>query len=275
VLNEDSTGSDETYLRDRQYGSPTNLTARAGLHIKYGTADVAWFPWLASQVQWQAGDEVLEVGCGPGWMWSEAAPVLPAGLRLTLTDLSPAMVRTAAERAGANPGLTVVEVTVANVQDLPFDDARFDVVVANHMLYHAPDPSAAVAEIARVLRSDGVVLAATNGPDNLRQLWEIQSSVFGGPAISSWDERFGSVTGVGILGAAFAEVEWRGYEDELRCTDVDDVLAYLTSTPPGESATAAERGLLRERIRERLDEGAGIFTVVKDSGAFLAHGPRS
>ena len=52
---------------------------------------------------------------------------------------------------------------VCDVQALPFKDDAFDVVIANHMLYHVPDPDRGVAELARVVHRDGVVLAATNG----------------------------------------------------------------------------------------------------------------
>jgi hypothetical protein len=57
-------GGDQHYLRDVQYADHGRLTARAELHIKYTTADVAWFPWVARQVTWPPNAEVLEVGCG-------------------------------------------------------------------------------------------------------------------------------------------------------------------------------------------------------------------
>ena len=48
-------GSAQAYLRDVQYRDSSRLAARARLHVKYGTAPVAWFPWLATQVDWPAG----------------------------------------------------------------------------------------------------------------------------------------------------------------------------------------------------------------------------
>ncbi len=61
-------GGDQTYLREVQYADSGNLAARANLHVKYRTGPKAGFPWLASQIDWPASGEVLEVGCGPGWM---------------------------------------------------------------------------------------------------------------------------------------------------------------------------------------------------------------
>ncbi|MFP3901921.1 MAG: hypothetical protein ACLFXM_13790, partial [Acidimicrobiia bacterium] len=66
-------GGDQAYLRDVQYRDPTKLTARANLHVKYRTAVKPWFPWIVGQIRWPAGAEVLEVGCGAGWLWEEAA----------------------------------------------------------------------------------------------------------------------------------------------------------------------------------------------------------
>ncbi|HEX2851528.1 MAG TPA: class I SAM-dependent methyltransferase, partial [Acidimicrobiales bacterium] len=153
-------GGDPAYLRDVQYRDPSRLTVRATLHQRYGTAPEPWFPWVVSQVGWPSSGDVLEVGCGPGWLWVEAHDAVPAELRLTLTDLSLGMVTTARERVLASSTVHLVAAGSANVQALPFTDAAFDVAIANHMLYHAPDPAVAVRELARVLRPGGVLVSA-------------------------------------------------------------------------------------------------------------------
>jgi SAM-dependent methyltransferase len=264
------TSSRQKYLRDVQYGNDERLKARANLHMKYATTTTRWFPWLASQVTWPPDGDVLEVGCGPGWLWAEAADVVPKGLRLTLSDLSPAMVQLAAERVRISTSIQVVDERAADVQNLDFCDGSFDIVVANFMLYHAPDPSVAVREIARVLRPGGCLLAATNGPGNLRELGEIAAEVLGDAAANDPTAPFGAVSGVDILRAHFANVEWHHFEDALHCTDADDVLAYITSHPPAESATPKQIKALRETIQQRLDAGNGTLLVSKQTGAFVA-----
>jgi hypothetical protein len=52
-------GGGQAYLRDVQYADSSRLAARARLHVKYGTAPVAWFPWLATQVDWPGSARVL------------------------------------------------------------------------------------------------------------------------------------------------------------------------------------------------------------------------
>jgi SAM-dependent methyltransferase len=262
----------QRYLRDVQYRDPAKLEARANLHLKYGTAGVAWVPWVIDQIDWSRAEDVLEVGCGPGWLWADVAD-LPANLRLTLTDLSPGMVEVARDRASAMSHFEVVEAHVADAQKLPFDEEAFDVVVANHMLYHVPHPETAVAEFARVLRPDGVLMAATSGPRHLRELWQVRAEVFGGPPKSENPDVFGSVTGGAILGQNFRSVEWREYADTLRCTSPDDVLAFLTSAPPGEDASPYQLRNLRRALESRFDAGEGTFVVSKETGVFLGRIP--
>jgi SAM-dependent methyltransferase len=270
----DMTGVDPQYLRDVQYKDPAKLTARADLHARYGTAPVGWPAWVRAQIDWPVPGDVLEVGCGPGWLWADADADLPVGLRLTLTDLSPGMVEAARHRVTASSAVELADARVADAQELPFGDDAFDVVIANHMLYHLPDPGRAVTELARVLRPGGTLVAATNGPRHLCELWQIRSEVFGGPPTSRNTEIFGTVTGRAILGRSFAAVKWREYEDTLRCTDPDDVVAFLTSASPGEDASPDQLAELRRVVDERFDTGGGVFTVSKETGVLLARGAR-
>jgi SAM-dependent methyltransferase len=267
-------GGDQAYLRDVQYRDSSRLAARASLHVKYGTARVAWFPWVATQIAWPVGARVLEVGCGAGWLWAEASAHLPSGLYLTLTDLSPGMVAEAVARVGGLGRHRRVEGRIADAQALPFAAASFDVVVANHMLYHVPDPRAAVAELARVLRSDGVLMAGTVGATHLRELDEICTEVFDQPRISATVANFGVEVGEPMLRGCFVEVEWRHYEDWLDCTDPDDVLAFLASTPPVEDASHQDRRRVAEAVHSRFAAGGGRMRVSKETGVFVCARPR-
>ena len=260
---------DQDYLRDVQYRDPTKLTARADLHGRYGTAAQGWFAWVVAQIDWPPAGDVLEVGCGPGWLWAEGGAGLPSGLRLTLTDLSPGMVAVAGDRVRSLSRFESVETQVADAQTLPFDDDAFDVVVANHMLYHVPDPARAVSELGRVLRPDGVLMAATVGPRHLRELWEIRSEVFGVAPTSHIVDVFGTETGRTILEEGFARVRWREYEDTLHCTVAEDVVSFLTSAPPGEDASPGQLDHLRRAVASRFDTH-GVLTVSKETGVFLA-----
>ena len=71
---------------------------------------------------------------------------------MTLTDISPAMVDAAREQLDDVCG---VKFEFADIQNLPYPDASFDVVIANMMLYHVPDIARGLSEVRRVLRRDG------------------------------------------------------------------------------------------------------------------------
>lgn len=105
--------------------------------------------------------KILEVGCGTGEFATRLRLENPGAI-LIATDQSARMVEVTRERG--------VDAEVADVMDLPFDDASFDVVVAMWMLYHAPDLSGALAEVRRVLRPDGLFVAVTNGDQHAADL---------------------------------------------------------------------------------------------------------
>ena len=109
---------------------------------------------------------VLEVGCG----WGELAEWIgrDTGADVVATDLAPHMVSLACDRG--------VDARIADVQDLPFEDGEFDVAVAAWMLYHVPDLDRGVAELARVLRSGGRLVAVTNSRFHLLELRELVGS---------------------------------------------------------------------------------------------------
>lgn len=101
LRSEIDTWRDDRYLQTVQYADSSRLSVRANIHAKYGRGD--WFAWLAAQPDWPGDGDVLEVGCGAGWFWAKSASLLPAGLRLRLTDLSLGMVSEALSRVARAP----------------------------------------------------------------------------------------------------------------------------------------------------------------------------
>ena len=101
----------------------------------------------------QASGATLEIGAGTG----ANLDLYPAAVtELFLAEPSPHMAQRLRARAAA--GVRAVEVVDAGAERLPFPDARFDTVVGTLVLCTIPDPQAALAEAARVLRPGGRLL---------------------------------------------------------------------------------------------------------------------
>lgn len=259
-------GGDQEYLRTVQYSTSERLKRRAGLHDRFSTAPVRWFDWVLKHAALIDSERVLELGCGAGWLWDHHTT---GSITLTLTDLSPGMVAEAVSRASSAVPFSDVSGEPADAQSLPFADDCFDVVIANHMLYHLPDPTRGVSEIARVLDPGGRALIATNGRRHMREIWNIRHQVFGADRVDQTVDVFGIETGFPVLRDQFAHVDWHAYPDQLRCDDPEAVVDYLCSTPPGEDATPAQHAQLRELVAIAFSTGAGTMTITKDTGCFI------
>jgi ubiquinone/menaquinone biosynthesis C-methylase UbiE len=101
--------------------------------------------------------EVLDLGCGTGVAARAVAKRPGFAGRVTGVDLS-AYLAQAAARLSAEEGLTQkVRFEAGDTQSLGFEDASFDAVVAHTLMSHVEDPSAVLAEAARLVRSGGAV----------------------------------------------------------------------------------------------------------------------
>lgn len=260
-------GGDQAYLAKVQYGDSAKLEARVALHRDFATSAVRLPDFQASLVAWQADSAILECGCGSGRFWENQ--YVPRSAAVTVTDLSFGMVDAAVERA-RNNGFTSVAGHTCDVQDLPFADDRFDVVVANHMLYHVPDPDQAIAELARVVRPDGVVVAATNGYGHMAEMDDAVAEVFGRRTGELYDV-FGIDSGEARLRERFASLTWHAFDNDLMVTDPAAAVAYGLSFPPGESATEAEAEAFTAAIEGRFVDGR--FRIRTRAGVFVCGDP--
>lgn len=100
------------------------------------------------------GSAVLDVACGRGASLIPAATQVGSEGHVVGIDLAPEMVERLRADVAARR-LTNAEVTVGNAQALDFADESFDVVQCGFSIMLVPDPAAAAAEMARVLRPGG------------------------------------------------------------------------------------------------------------------------
>jgi SAM-dependent methyltransferase len=131
-------------------------------------AEISKFTFAASQAlvdacAISAGQEVLDVGAGNGNLSLIAAR---EGAAVVASDLTPAMVELGRERLAAEG--YEVEWLVADVEDLPFEDGRFDCCASVFGAIFAPRPELAASEMFRVVRPGGTVGLAAWTPDGFQ-----------------------------------------------------------------------------------------------------------
>jgi ubiquinone/menaquinone biosynthesis C-methylase UbiE len=233
------------------------------LHARFGTASTSWFDWVFELLALAPGERVLEVGCGTGELWRSNSARIPAGTALTLTDASAGMVERSRDAAPAM-------LRVADAAHLPFPADSFDVVVANHMLYHLPDPAWAVSEAARVLVHDGRFVATTNGHGHLRELDALL--VRHADGVDRWFDlaTFSLDTGGATLRKSFQSVVQHRYDNKLRVTDAEALVAYVESmrTRP----EPLHHSALHAEVEQRIARD-GAFVITARAGAFIARLP--
>jgi len=85
--------TDQQYLKTDQYRDSTNLDARAEIHRRFSTNPYGWLNWVFDTLMKLPADaKILELGCGPAYLWKECDERIPAGWNITLSDLSPGML---------------------------------------------------------------------------------------------------------------------------------------------------------------------------------------
>lgn len=149
-----------------QYASAENLNTRISIHQKYSTNKMGFGNWIFSNYKITPDMKVLELGCGTGDMWKGHEDLIKACGRLVLSDFSEGMLENAKANLDERAGL---EYRVIDIQNIPFEDESFDVVIANMMLYHVPDMNRGLAEVRRVLKKGGAFYCATFGEHGIME----------------------------------------------------------------------------------------------------------
>jgi ubiquinone/menaquinone biosynthesis C-methylase UbiE len=103
-------------------------------------------------------DNVLDVGCGAGWLSSLLAEQAPEG-RVVGIDVSDEMIRRARRR---NVDIDNVMSVIGEAEQIPWDAAFFDHAISVESAYYWPDPARALRELFRVLREGGSAWIAIN-----------------------------------------------------------------------------------------------------------------
>jgi SAM-dependent methyltransferase len=230
--------------------------------------------WLAPS----AGLAWLDVGAGNGafteMLVERCAPASVVGIDPSEEQLA---------FARARPALGAVNFVRGDAQALPFADDRFDAAVMPLVIFFVPDPKKGVAEMARVVRSGGIVTAyawdMVGGgfpyatlQDELRAM---NVHVPGPPsaAVSRLDALEALWAGVGLSAVATTSITV-----ERTFADFDDYFATVLGGPSVTrqlaAMTSADLSLLEERLRARLPaDAAGRISYAARANAVQGRVP--
>lgn len=247
-----------------QYADSENLDIRIAIHQKYSINKQGFGNWIFQQYEFFDGCKILELGCGNGSMWRENIKLLPKNCRLILSDFSEKMLATTRENVPVESGIGF---EIIDIQNIPFEDNSFDIVIANMMLYHVPDLSKALGEVRRVLKDGGKFYCATYGESGvIEYLEKLFADIVGE---EKRDKIFTLQNGGEILSKYFSCVERRNYEDGLEVTDVNDLADYIYSVGNMSKLGNLPRELIIERLTATTKNG--IIRIPKEYGMFISN----
>jgi SAM-dependent methyltransferase len=268
--------TDHRILTQHIYPTDEHLTVRYRTHELYSQPQIDFHEWVINTLSWRGDEIVLDVGAGSGGYFELVQSRIPNGV-LIAGDLSFGMAR----QAQQNPHATRARLLTLDVQSLPFPDGTFDVVMANHMLYHASDIHLALGEIRRVLRRNGCLIAATNSQDTMPEfdtLARRACTLLGFPRqeIRPAHHPFNLENGPVMLARHFRAVARYDLPSAFHFPDTEPVMQYLNSLRPL-NAPQLPNGVTWDSFMEvmekqvsRLIRHFGELQVHKLTGALVA-----
>lgn len=260
--------TDSQYLKDDQYRDSSNLDARVVIHQRYSTNTYGWFKWVFDHLlKLPENARVLELGCGHGNLWKENVDRIPAGWSVTLSDLSSGMV----DAAWRNLVVTgrAFKFKEIDAQSIPYEAESFDAIIANHMLYHLPNRQKGLAEIKRVLKTGGSLIATTVGARHLQEINNWLSRISGDKLSGMSSLSFLLENGLEQLKPFYTRITMERYSDNLEVTETEPIISYLRSGISASELLGDEVMKLEQELDRQIRKEGRVF-ISKDSGLFVA-----
>ena len=248
-----------------QYKNAKNLNDRISLHEKYSTNSQGWFNWLFEKIDFSKVNRLLELGCGNGKLWQENQIDL-RNREIFLSDISEGMVEEVRNKLGSD-----FNCIVADAEKIPFKDAYFDSIIANHVLFYLNDLNQGLKEISRVLKSNGILYCSTYGSRHMKEITDIVQNFDSRINLSNHSlyDVFGLENGECILKKYFTSVQRMDYQDSLEITESKPLIDYIMSCHGNQNEMLGPRlSEFKEYIEELLVNNGKII-VTKQAGLFV------
>ncbi|NMA58532.1 methyltransferase domain-containing protein [Clostridium cochlearium] len=254
----------------KQYKNASNLRARINLHQKFSTNKEGWMPWFFKNLPLNKKCKVLELGCGDGSLWKINYKYIPKNWDIYLTDFSKGMLEDAKKNLSKQKERFKFE--IVDIEKIPYEDESFDVVIANHMLYHVENIDRAMIEVNRVLKKQGTFYASTVGKEHMKEMREFISKVDKSILhLESFTltKKFQLENGKKILSKYFPYVDTKRYEDSLAIKEEEALLDYIFSMPGDIREKFDEEKLKKiQNMLQKEKYEKGYIYITKDTGFF-------
>lgn len=250
-----------------QYSDDKNLAIRTKLHLKYSTNKQGFVPWLFDKYEFLENVNILELGCGNGFQWENRIENLPKSCNLILSDFSEGMVDIVRNKYSKYNNVSFKQI---DIQDINFPDETFDIIIANHMLYHIPDLQKALSEVKRVLKPEGKFYSATNGNGGMRTFLHNALKYFDSDTKAFTQEfSFNLENGYEILSDHFSKVKRIDFEDSLSITETQYLIDWIKSTISIASYSEKDIDGLFDYFEE-IRKKHGVINIEKECGLFIS-----
>ncbi len=259
-----------------QYQNGKNINARISLHSRFSENPQSWFSWIYENYKLQAGEKVLELGCGNGSLWKENGKRIPEGVSVLLTDISPGMLEDS-QAALETVGCDAFSYEVMDCHQIQKTASAYDLITANFVLFYLRDIKQALSEIRRVLRRSGRFVCATYGREHMKEVEQMVQKFNPKVHLSpvSLYENFGLENGKELLEQYFEKVTVLEYPDRLRVTEAQPLVDYIMSCHGNQKEyLVPEYERLKNFIEEKLSK-KGYISITKQAGIFVCEKPRS
>ena len=268
--------SDEQKIIE-QYQTSSNLEKRINIH-SFSTGSQNWFDWVYERLQIQSGQRILELGCGNGMLWAHNADKLPENLEITLTDRSEAMLAKAQKTLEPFDELfklknISIKYQTADANKLLLPAKTYDLIVANHMLYHVTNLDACLRAVSKALTPGGFFCCSTIGDAHMRELHELIAEFDSDIVIEIPQNKlttsFRLENGMDPLKKYFKSVTREIQDNDLLVDDADAIYNYVYSYPGNAPYVLDHRGdEFRQMLQEKINKEGAIY-IHKSTGMFM------
>jgi len=266
--------SDDEKVKE-QYTNADNLQKRINIHV-YSTGEENWFDWVYRHMEIKPGMKILELGCGTGLLWKHNLEKLPEGIHLVLSDRSEGMLNQTKEQLQVYENYLKehdikIEYLVMDADKLYLREKSYDLIIANHMLYHVKERKNCLLQCRKALQPGGKLLCSTVGREHMQELHDF---------VERFDSKievpFKTITESFMLENAqeqlkevFETVLRYDHDSDLLVDDAEAIYHYVASFP-GNAAYILEQRR-EEFIKPVIEciEKEGAFFIHKSTGIFV------